>query len=532
LGRLLEERSKTKASSFLKKLMDLAPLYANLINNDGSIESVLASSLQVGNKVLIKSGEKVSTDAVIIKGNADINASMITGEFLPIYKTIGDQVIAGTLNTTGVIEVEVLKQSSDTTLSKIISLLSTAQSKKLPISRFADKVASIFVPAVILISVLTFIVWYFVVGDALSAILASISVLIISCPCALGLATPIAIVSSVGKGAREGILIKNPEILEIIKDIKYAVFDKTGTLTKGEISVAQVLYQGDDLDLLGSVELQSEHPISQAVVSYVKSKNIVMDKEVTNIDIVSGKGITAICEKKEIVIGTKLLLEEKNIKIDPKYIEFNDKYLEEGKGVIFCAIDGICVASFSLEDSLKEGAIELIEKLKKKNIIPVLLTGDNIKTANFVAHKLKIEKVYAEVLPAEKYKVIKELQKEAKVLFVGDGVNDSPSIKQANIGITLNSGSDITKDAGDIILVNNDLKAVLKSINLSYESMKIIKQNLFWAFIYNAIGIPIAAGILYPVMGVMLTPMYAGIAMSFSSVTVVLNSLRLKFKVI
>ena len=532
LGRLLEERSKTKATNFLKKLMDLAPLNANLIKTDGSIESVLASSLKVGDKVLIKAGEKVSTDAVILKGNADINASMITGESMPIYKTIGDEVIAGTLNTTGVIEVEVLKQANDTTLSKIITLLSTAQSKKLPISRFADKVANIFVPAVIVIAILTFIIWYFVVGDALSAILASISVLIISCPCALGLATPIAIVSSVGKGAREGILVKNPEILEIIKDIKYAVFDKTGTLTKGEISVAQVLHQGDYLDILGSVERQSEHPISKAIVTYVQGKALSVDLAVEDVKIIAGKGITAICDNKKVIIGTKLLLDENNISIDEKYLDFNKKYLDEGKGVIFAAVDGICCATFSLDDSLKDGAEELIQSLKEKGILPILLTGDNITTANFVAKQLNIEKVYAQVLPSEKYKVIKDLQKEAKVLFVGDGVNDSPSIKQADIGITLNSGSDITKDAGDIILVNNELKAVSKSINLSHESMKIIKQNLFWAFIYNAIGIPIAAGILYPIMGVMLTPMYAGIAMSFSSVTVVLNSLRLKFKTI
>ncbi|NQY93253.1 MAG: heavy metal translocating P-type ATPase, partial [Campylobacteraceae bacterium] len=498
----------------------------------GSIESVLASSLKIGDKVLIKAGEKVSTDAVITKGNADINASMITGESMPIYKTIGDDVIAGTLNTTGVIEVEVLKQANDTTLSKIISLLSTAQSKKLPISRFADRVANIFVPAVIVFAILTFIVWYFIVGDPLGAILASISVLIISCPCALGLATPIAIVSSVGKGAREGILIKNPEILEIIKDIKYAVFDKTGTLTKGEISVAQVLHQGEYLDILGSVERQSEHPISKAIVSYVQDKEMSVDLEVDDVKIIAGKGITAVCDNKEVIIGTKLLLEENGITIDDKYLDFNQKYLAEGKGVVFAAVDGICTAAFSLDDSLKEGAKELIQSLKEKGITPILLTGDNITTANFVAQQLNIEKVFAQVLPDEKYKVIKDLQKEAKVLFVGDGVNDSPSIKQADIGITLNSGSDITKDAGDIILVNNDLKSVLKSINLSHESMKIINQNLFWAFIYNAVGIPIAAGVLYPIMGVMLTPVYAGIAMSFSSVTVVLNSLRLKFKTI
>ena len=260
LGRLLEERSKAKATDFLKKLMDLAPLNATLISEDGSFKTILATQLKIGDKVLIKTGEKISTDAVIVKGSADIDTSMITGEYMPIYKTIGDEVISGTLNTNGIIEVVVLRESKDTTLSKIVALLSTAQSKKLPISRFADDVANIFVPIVIAISILTFLAWYFIVGDALNAILASISVLIISCPCALGLATPIAIVSSVGKAAQEGILIRNPEILEIIKDIKYAVFDKTGTLTSGIISVKDAIYEEKYLDILASLETKSEHP--------------------------------------------------------------------------------------------------------------------------------------------------------------------------------------------------------------------------------------------------------------------------------
>jgi P-type Cu2+ transporter len=530
LGRLLEERSKAKATDFLKKLMDLAPLNATLIYEDGSFKTVLASELKVGEKVLIKTGEKISTDAVISKGSADIDTSMITGESMPVYKTIGDEVIAGTLNTTGVIEVVVLKQSNDTTLSKIIALLSTAQSKKLPISRFADNVANIFVPTVIIISILTFFAWYFIIGNALNAILASISVLVISCPCALGLATPIAIVSSVGKGAQEGILIKNPEILEIIKDIKYAVFDKTGTLTKGIISVKDAVYEEKYLDILASLETKSEHPISKAVVVFAQTKNILINKEFENIKIIAGLGISAIYENKEILIGSLSFLEKNGINLDSKYLDFYNTSLNNEAGVILASIEKKCVAVFALEDSIKDGAKELIADLKAKNITPILLTGDNQITANSVAKELNIDKVYAQVLPDEKYKVIIELQKKAKVMFVGDGVNDSPSIKQADIGITLNSGSDITKDAGDIILINNDLKAVSKSINLSIESMKVIKQNLFWAFIYNIGGIPLAAGIFYPIFGVMLTPMYAGIAMSFSSVTVVLNSLRLKFK--
>ena len=449
---------------------------------------------------------------------------------MPVYKTIGDEVIAGTLNTTGILEVLVLKQSSDTTLSKIIALLSTAQSKKLPISRFADDVANIFVPVVIAISILTFIVWYFFVGDAFSAIIASISVLVISCPCALGLATPIAIVSSVGKGAQEGILIKNPEILEIIKDIKYAVFDKTGTLTNGIISVKDAIYEEKYLDILASIETKSEHPISKAVVHFVKNKNIQINKEFADIQIIPGLGISAIYKNKNVLIGSLNFLKKNGIKLNDKYLNFYNNSLANGSGVILASIEKECVAVFALEDSIKDGAKELIANLKAKDIIPILLTGDNKITAYNVAKELDIDKVYAQVLPDEKYKVIIELQKEAKVMFVGDGVNDSPSIKQADIGITLNSGSDITKDAGDIILINNDLKAVSKSINLSIESMKTIKQNLFWAFIYNIGGIPLAAGVFYPIFGVMLTPMYAGIAMSFSSVTVVLNSLRLKFK--
>jgi P-type Cu2+ transporter len=501
LGRLLEERSKAKATDFLKKLMDLAPLNATLICEDGSFKTVLASELKVGDKVLIKTGEKISTDAVISKGSADIDTSMITGESMPVYKTIGDEVIAGTLNTTGVIEVVVLKQSNDTTLSKIIALLSTAQSKKLPISRFADNVANIFVPTVIIISILTFFAWYFIVGNALNAILASISVLVISCPCALGLATPIAIVSSVGKGAQEGILIKNPEILEIIKDIKYAVFDKTGTLTKGIISVKDAVYEEKYLDILASLETKSEHPISKAVVVFAQTKNISLNKEFEDIQIIPGLGIKAIYENKEILIGSLSFLEKNSINLDSKYLDFYNTSLNNGAGVILASIEKKCVAVFALEDSIKDGAKELIADLKAKNITPILLTGDNQITANSVAKELNIDKVYAQVLPDEKYKVIIELQKEAKVMFVGDGINDSPSIKQADIGITLNSGSDITKDAGDIILINNDLKAVSKSINLSIESMKVIKQNLFWAFIYNIGGIPLAAGIFYPLFG-------------------------------
>ncbi|AXH09062.1 copper-translocating P-type ATPase [Malaciobacter halophilus] len=529
LGRYLEERSKQKASDFLKKLMNLAPQEANLIQEDGSIKTVLANSLEIGNKVLIKSGEKIPIDGKIIEGKADIDTSMITGESMPVFKELGEEVLSGTLNTNGVIKIEVLTKSKDTTLSKIIQLLKSAQSKQIPISRFADKVANIFVPSVIAISILTFIVWS-LLGDMQTAILASISVLIISCPCALGLATPIAIVSSVSRGAKEGLLIKNPEVLEIIKDIKYAVFDKTGTLTKGEISVETTDIDEKYFNTIASVEKLSEHPISKAIVSYIENKKAFENIEIQDVEIIAGKGIKAKVEGKLVLLGNEKLLNEHDVSIQDKHKKFYEEQLNKSNGAILASIENETIGSFSLVDRLKDDAKELISSIKKRGITPILLTGDNKITASKIASKLDIKEVYSEVIPTQKYDVILKLQEKAKVMFVGDGINDAPSIKQADIGVTLNSGSDISKDAGDIILVNNELLSVEKSIKLSVESIKIIKQNLFWAFAYNTLGIPLAAGVLYPTFGLMLSPMYAGIAMSFSSVAVVLNSLRLKVK--
>lgn len=530
LGKYLEENSKQKASDFLKKLMHLAPQNANLLKENNQIQTVLANTLKVGDDILVKTGEKIPADGIIIKGNADIDTAMITGESLPIFKKEKDEVLSGTLNTNGIITIRVSKQSKDTTLSKIITLLRSAQSKQIPISRFADKIANIFVPSVIVISILTFIVWGLFLGQFQNAIIASISVLIISCPCALGLATPIAIVSSVSRGAKEGILIKNPEILEQIKEIKYALFDKTGTLTKGNISVINTNIEEKYFKTIGSIERYSEHPISKAIVAFIENKNILCDENIEDIQIIPGHGIKAIIKNQEFIIGNKKLLDENSVIISKEHITFYENELNNSNGVILVAVDKTTIGSFSLEDELKDDAINIIKDLKNIGIKPILLTGDNHITASRIAKKLQIEEVYSQVIPTEKYEVIKKLQIKAKVMFIGDGINDAPSIKQANIGVTLNSGADISKDAGDIVLINNQLKSIIKSINLSKESMKIVKQNLFWAFAYNIIGIPLAAGVLLPIFGVMLTPMYAGIAMSFSSVTVVLNSLRLKVK--
>ncbi|MDY0238060.1 MAG: heavy metal translocating P-type ATPase [Campylobacterales bacterium] len=528
LGKYLEERSKSKATDALKKLMDLSPKNATLLK-DGKESEVLASSLKPEDIVIVKSGEGIPCDGIIIEGDAEIDTSMITGEPLPVHKSLNEEVVAGTILKTGFIKIKVTKFPSQTLLSTIVSLLSEAQNQKMPIGRIADRVSNIFVPSVIFISIITLFSWWFISGNTLVAFLASVSVLIISCPCALGLATPIAIVSAVGKGASMGILLKNPEVLEIMKDVKYAVFDKTGTLTKGEISVSSTSVESvEDLRLIAQIEARSEHPISKAVLDYVKNSVSLSSSSEVSVKVIPGRGIEGAVEGKTILIGSVAFLSENGVKVSAGTLEKMQEAQDEGKGAIVASIDGKEVGYFALEDSLKEEAKDLILELKKSGITPIMLTGDNEKTAKNIANKLGIETIFAEVLPQEKLEKIKELQKKGRVLFVGDGINDSLSLKQADIGIALNSGSDIAKDAGDIVLIGNDLTLVQRALNLSRRTMRTIKQNLFWAFIYNIIGIPLAAGALYPTFGLLLTPKYAGMAMSISSVTVVLNALRLK----
>lgn len=527
LGKYLEERSKASATDFLKKLIDLSPKNATILKDEKE-EEVLASSLQIGDKVVVKSGENISADGIIISGSGDVDTSMITGEAMPVFKQIGDEVIAGTINTNGYFTLKVTKTSTNNTLSHIVSLLGDAQNQKMPIGRFADKVANIFVPTVITISIVTFLCWLLITGDFISAFLALVSVLIISCPCALGLATPIAIVSAVGKGAKEGIFIKNPEILEIIKDIKYAIFDKTGTLTKGEISVKESFKIDEkNLSFIKALEEKSEHPISKAIVNFINSDKF---HEVQDLEILPGLGIKGKVDEKNIIVGNEKLLAKNHITLSNETKEFLQDTQKSSHGIVLVAVDGKEAGAFSLSDELKSNAKEVIEQFKNMDIEPIMITGDSKANASHLSKKVGIDEIYADVLPDQKYELVKKIQKNGKVLFVGDGINDSISLKQADIGIALSSGSDIAKDAGDIILMSNDLQSVVKSVRLSQLTMRNIKENLFWAFFYNAIGIPLAAGVFYPILGVMLTPMYAGIAMSFSSVSVVLNSLRLRFK--
>lgn len=528
LGKYLEERSKAKATDTLKHLMDLSPKQARVLREEGKEELVAVEALAVGDVVVVKSGEAIPCDGKIIEGNAEIDTSMITGEPLPVYKKVGQEVIAGTISKAGFMKVQVRKPAHATLLASIVSLLGEAQNQKMPIGRFADKVSNIFVPSVMLISLVTLLGWWFFTGNVLFAFLASVSVLIISCPCALGLATPIAIVSAVGKGAKHGILIKNPEVLEILKSIKYAVFDKTGTLTKGEIAVSDSSVNKEALGLLGALEARSEHPISKAITAYAKEQEALMFHGVENFEVLAGLGVQGNVAGHKVMVGSEAFLESQGIQVSRATQARMSQAQEGAKGAIVAAVDGVEVGYFVLEDTLKEEAKEVIAYLKHQGIVPVMLTGDHEVTAKSVAQKLGIDLVYAHVLPHQKHAQIELFQKESKVLFVGDGINDSPSLKQADIGIALNSGADIAKDAGDIVLVGNDLRMVKGALELSRQSMRVIKQNLFWAFIYNILGIPLAAGLFYPWTGWLLTPMYAGMAMSVSSVTVVLNALRLK----
>ena len=524
VGRYLEHRSKIKASEFLKKLLDLKPQKAR-IEVEGKEVEIPAENIVNSDTVIVRAGEKIPADGKIIEGLAEVDESMLTGESLPVVKKKGDTVIGGTILINGFIKFRAEKTGKDTVLNQIVKLLLEAQSKKPRIGRLADRITAYFVPAILIASILTFDIWFLSSGNLQYAILSSISVLIIACPCALGLATPIAIVSAVGRGAKEGILFKSPEIIEVVKDIDVAIFDKTGTVTEGRFAVVESNVEDEEiLKAVMSLESKVNHPLAKAVVEYAESKGIKPDIKVENLNVIHGKGVKALVDGKEVIIGNRTMLEEKNIPI-----EFN---MEHPSGTaLYVGIDGKNVGYFVLEDAIRKDAKSVVEFFKKRGIRTVLLTGDNYTVANYVGEKVGFDEVKAELLPEDKYRYVEKLQKEGKkVLFIGDGINDAPSISKADVGIAVSSGTDISKEAGDIILLKSELSGVVKAFRLSEEGLKVIKQNLFWAYIYNTLGIPIAAGVLYPFYGILLKPVFAAIAMSLSSVSVVLNALRLQFK--
>lgn len=548
-GKYLEGMSKVKTKGAIRKLMELSPDEAFL--EDGT--KVATESLKIGDVVLVKPGAKIPLDGVVVKGNSGVDEAMITGESIPVSKTEGDNVIGGSINVNGVLYVRITKIGEDTTLAKIIRFVEDAQGKKAPISKLADKVAGVFVPVVILIAIVAAIVWFVLGKDIAFVLKIFTSVLVIACPCSLGLATPTAIMVGTGVGASNGILIRNGEILEIAHKIDTVVLDKTGTITEGKPSVREIFTDGmseeELLKVAATVEGVSEHPLAKAVIEkameYGESACNIGDKvkacgltkfgyNVVDFSNYSGMGVVAKVEKEvvtEVMVGNRRLLQTLNIDITVTFEEKAVLYEANGQTPLFVAIDGKLEGIISVADTIKETSKEAVALMKKAGLRVVMLTGDNKGAANIIGKEAGCDEIIAEVLPEDKASVISKLQEEGrKVMMVGDGINDAPALTQADVGCAIGNGSDIAIEAGDIVLMKSDLLDVPAAIRLSRLTITNIKENLFWAFLYNSIGLPVAAGVLYSVNGLLLNPMLGGLAMSLSSVCVVTNALRLKTK--
>ena len=529
LGRWFEARAKGRTSAAIKKLIGLQPKTAIVILNDQETQ-ILIDEVEVGNVVVVRPGEKIPVDGVVIEGSSTVDESMLTGESIPVEKNKGDKVIGATINKSGYFKFQAAKVGKDTALAQIINLVEQAQGSKAPIQRLADTVAGIFVPTVLGIALVAFVIWFLIAGQTfIFALTAFIAVLVIACPCALGLATPTAIMVGTGKGAQNGILIKSADALERTCRIQTIVFDKTGTLTRGKPAVTDVKStsgagEGEILRLAASIEKGSEHPLASAILE-AAGNNVEKISFPESFKALAGKGVMARVESKEVLLGNRLLMQDNHISIE-FFEDIISKLENDGKTVMLLAIEKNLIGIIAVADTLKEHAFEAVGQLQRMGIQTVMITGDNQRTAKAIAAKVGISKIFAEVLPEDKAKEIKKIQEGGQITaMVGDGINDAPALAQADIGIALGSGTDVAVETGDIVLVKDDLRDVVESIRLSRYTIRKIKQNLFWAFIYNTIGIPIAAGVLYPFTGLQLNPIIAAAAMGFSSISVVSNSL-------
>ena len=546
-GKYLEARSKGKTGEAIKKLMGLQPKTATIIQN-GEEKEIKISDVKVDDIVLVRPGEKIPVDGEIIEGYSSVDESMLTGESIPVEKSVGDKVVGASINKTGSFKFKAQKVGADTALAQIIKLVEDAQGSKAPIAHIADVVSSYFVPAVITIALISGIIWFIALHNFVFSLTVFVSVLVIACPCALGLATPTAIMVGTGKGAELGILFKNAEALEISQKINAVMFDKTGTLTEGKPYVTDIISDDKDKLLLiaASAENGSEHPLGEAIVREAKEKNIKL-LSIENFKAISGFGIETYIDNKKVLMGNDKLMNKENINIE-NYNSYMDKLSKEGKTPMYVAYDNKLLGIIAVADKLKKESIEAINRLHKLGIKTAMITGDNKNTANSVAKEAGIDIVFAEVLPEEKSNEVKKLQEQGfTVAMVGDGINDAPALTQANVGIAIGSGTDVAIESADIVLVKSNTNDVVTAIELSKATMRDIKQNLFWAFCYNVIGIPIAAGVLHvfrepliassiggfltAIMGkdLLLNPIFAALAMSLSSVSVVTNALRLNF---
>jgi Cu+-exporting ATPase len=534
LGQVLELRARAQTSSAIRALLDLAPKTARVIRSNGVEEDIPLEHVQPGDKLRVRPGEKIPVDGVVLEGASVADESMITGEAIPVEKGSGSKVTGGTVNGTGSLVIRAERVGSDTLLAHIVRMVSEAQRSRAPIQRLADVVSGYFVPAVIVIAIVTFLVWA-IIGPQprmAHALVAAVAVLIIACPCALGLATPMAIMVGTGRGARAGVLIRNAEALEVMEKVDTIAVDKTGTLTEGKPKVVSVIALGqlDENSLLrlaASVERSSEHPLAQAVVAAANEKDLP-PSSVEAFKSHTGRGVMARAEGRSVAIGNQAWLKELGITTE-ELAARADKLRREGQTVIFVAVDGQAAGIMGIADPIKASTPEALRALRGQGIHLVMLTGDNKTTAQAVARKLGIDEFYSEVLPEHKLKVIRKLQERGrKVAMAGDGINDAPALAQADVGIAMGTGTDVAMESGSIVLIKGDLEGIVRARRLSQATMRNIRQNLFFAFIYNARGVPIAAGVLYPFLGVLLSPMIAAAAMSFSSVSVIANSLRLR----
>ena len=532
LGKYFEAVSKERTSGAIAALINLAPKTANVIRNGEEVK-LNVENIVIGDIIVVRPGEKIPLDGRITKGASSVDEAMLTGESLPVDKNIGDNVIGASINKTGTFEMIVTKVGEDTALAQIIKLVEEAQGSKAPISKLADKIASVFVPVVIFLAVLSGAFWYFIGHESgVFALTISISILVIACPCALGLATPTSIMVGTGLGAEHGILIKSGEVIETAQSVNVVVFDKTGTLTEGKLKVTDVVSfdnydENEVLRLAASIEHYSEHSLGEAIVNLAREKEFMLS-EVENFKASSGLGISGEIDGENILVGNKIFLENNSISTEG-HLLIADQLAAEGKTPLFIVYGNKLVGIIAVADTIKSSSKEAVKKLKQMGIKIIMLTGDNKKTAEIIAEQIGIDEVISEVLPENKNKEITRLQQAGnKVAMVGDGINDAPALVQADVGIAMGAGTDVAIESADIVLMNNDMLSVVRTIKLSHATIKNIKENLFWAFIYNIIGIPIAMGVLHIFGGPLLNPMIAGAAMSFSSVSVVLNALRLK----